>query len=188
MQHKSGTNGLSRRTRKTKPAEISGDSSTQNVPNNSSPDSRGGKIRKPKRTRRVRKKQSTVCKDDGDNDVQRKQEDANVNNNRSGNMVCFVCRVTQSPMWRKGGDDGNKILCNRCGLFWKRHQGYRPLCVKKGKRSHLYEFNFKKHPGRRGIKDKGSTTTDAQSKISDAITSSVVSCSVHDDGQQQQQQ
>lgn len=191
-QHKSGANGLSRRMRKAKSVELFSDSSTQSDASalgTSSTGSRGGignkdgKIRKPKKTRRMRKKQSN---DDGGNNVQKKQEDTKAN---SSNMVCFVCHVTQSPMWRKGGDDGNKILCNRCGLFWKRHHGYRPLCVKKGKRSHLYEYNFKKRPGRRYIKDKGSTNTDAELKISDAVMSSTAPSPVHDDdGQQQQQQ
>eukprot|EP00126_Sphaerothecum_destruens_P002583 Sdes_comp16009_c0_seq1m5188 len=36
---------------------------------------------------------------------------------------CHSCRVTKSPGWRKG--PGRAILCNACGLYWKKYNIYR---------------------------------------------------------------
>lgn len=54
---------------------------------------------------------------------------ANVSGNGSPGNVCSNCNTTDTPMWRRGGDDGKVLLCNKCGLFWARHNKLRPLKV-----------------------------------------------------------
>lgn len=34
-------------------------------------------------------------------------------------QMCALCRVTESPEWRKG-PEGKRNLCNRCGLRWSK--------------------------------------------------------------------
>jgi hypothetical protein len=38
---------------------------------------------------------------------------------------CTHCATTDTPLWRKG--PGDKRLCNRCGVYWKRHGTLPPL-------------------------------------------------------------
>lgn len=42
--------------------------------------------------------------------------------------VCFNCKVTSTPSWRKS-IDGNHLLCNACGLYQKLHKVSRPFSI-----------------------------------------------------------
>ncbi|KAL0481232.1 GATA-binding factor [Acrasis kona] len=46
------------------------------------------------------------------------------NRNKTGNR-CSNCNTDNTPLWRKGAD-GN-TLCNKCGVYWKRHNKDRPI-------------------------------------------------------------
>lgn len=39
---------------------------------------------------------------------------------RSNENVCTNCRITSTPEWRRG-PEGPLSLCNRCGLYWAKH-------------------------------------------------------------------
>jgi len=42
-----------------------------------------------------------------------------------GGNRCSNCNTDNTPLWRKG-PDGN-TLCNKCGVYWKRHNRDRPI-------------------------------------------------------------
>lgn len=44
---------------------------------------------------------------------------------KSKHTKCSNCATDNTPLWRKGAD-GN-TLCNKCGVYWKRHSKNRPL-------------------------------------------------------------
>jgi len=41
--------------------------------------------------------------------------------------ICFNCRGTQTPLWRRGPSD--ELLCNACGVFYKVHKKHRPAAL-----------------------------------------------------------
>jgi len=45
--------------------------------------------------------------------------------NRNCSAKCSNCAAEQTPLWRKGAD--GKTLCNKCGLYWSRHNKHRPV-------------------------------------------------------------
>mmetsp|Transcript_3323 Transcript_3323/g.4915 ORF Transcript_3323/g.4915 Transcript_3323/m.4915 type:complete len:121 (+) Transcript_3323:1202-1564(+) len=38
---------------------------------------------------------------------------------------CSNCSIKKTPLWRKGPH--HELLCNRCGIYYKRHGEHRPL-------------------------------------------------------------
>jgi len=40
---------------------------------------------------------------------------------------CSNCYTVDSPIWRKGPNDDK--LCNKCGLYWSRHNKHRPIQI-----------------------------------------------------------
>jgi hypothetical protein len=40
---------------------------------------------------------------------------------------CSNCYTSDSPIWRKGPNDDK--LCNKCGLYWSRHNKHRPIQI-----------------------------------------------------------
>jgi uncharacterized Zn finger protein (UPF0148 family) len=44
---------------------------------------------------------------------------------KSKHIKCSNCATENTPLWRKGAD-GN-TLCNKCGVYWKRHNKNRPI-------------------------------------------------------------
>lgn len=55
------------------------------------------------------------------NDENEEEEEEDDDENR----CCKNCGATSTPMWRRGIN--NKLLCNKCGLFYRRHNIDRPL-------------------------------------------------------------
>ncbi|WAQ88336.1 hypothetical protein PtA15_9A463 [Puccinia triticina] len=51
----------------------------------------------------------------------------------SDGPICFNCRGTQTPLWRRGPND--ELLCNACGVFYKVHKKHRPATLSKYNRS-----------------------------------------------------
>ncbi|KAI8595465.1 GATA zinc finger-domain-containing protein, partial [Dissophora ornata] len=47
----------------------------------------------------------------------------------SRQLVCFNCKVTQTPLWRRTPDRQHS-LCNACGLYYKQYGAHRPLNVR----------------------------------------------------------
>ncbi|KAF9911789.1 hypothetical protein BX616_010477 [Lobosporangium transversale] len=47
----------------------------------------------------------------------------------SRQLICFNCRVTQTPLWRRTPDRQHS-LCNACGLYYKQYGAHRPLNVR----------------------------------------------------------
>ncbi|CAG8541653.1 975_t:CDS:10 [Ambispora gerdemannii] len=47
-----------------------------------------------------------------------------MNNNRKG-LVCANCKTTNTPGWRVGATQDEK-LCNACGLYYSKHKQHRP--------------------------------------------------------------
>ncbi|KNZ47056.1 hypothetical protein VP01_670g4 [Puccinia sorghi] len=41
--------------------------------------------------------------------------------------ICFNCKGTQTPLWRRGPSD--ELLCNACGVFYKVHKKHRPAAL-----------------------------------------------------------
>jgi ribosomal protein L34E len=44
-------------------------------------------------------------------------------------LVCFNCKATQTPLWRRTPDRQHS-LCNACGLYFKQYGAHRPLNVR----------------------------------------------------------
>ncbi|KAF9578300.1 hypothetical protein BGW38_005979 [Lunasporangiospora selenospora] len=44
-------------------------------------------------------------------------------------LVCFNCKVTKTPLWRRTPDRQHS-LCNACGLYYKQYGAHRPLHVR----------------------------------------------------------
>ncbi|KAG0049935.1 hypothetical protein BGZ83_005238 [Gryganskiella cystojenkinii] len=44
-------------------------------------------------------------------------------------LICFNCKVTQTPLWRRTPDRQHS-LCNACGLYLKQYGAHRPLNVR----------------------------------------------------------
>ncbi|KAF9177574.1 hypothetical protein BGZ51_008558 [Haplosporangium sp. Z 767] len=44
-------------------------------------------------------------------------------------LVCFNCKVTQTPLWRRTPDRKHP-LCNACGLYYKQYGAHRPLQIR----------------------------------------------------------
>jgi len=51
------------------------------------------------------------------------------NSKASRHLVCFNCKVTQTPLWRRTPDRKHS-LCNACGLYYKQYGAHRPLHVR----------------------------------------------------------
>ncbi|KAG9319347.1 hypothetical protein KVV02_001763 [Mortierella alpina] len=47
----------------------------------------------------------------------------------SRQLICFNCKVTQTPLWRRTPDRQHS-LCNACGLYYKQYGAHRPLHVR----------------------------------------------------------
>ncbi|KAG0207409.1 hypothetical protein BGX28_001348 [Mortierella sp. GBA30] len=47
----------------------------------------------------------------------------------SRQLICFNCKVTQTPLWRRTPDRKHS-LCNACGLYYKQYGAHRPLHVR----------------------------------------------------------
>ncbi|KAL0480270.1 hypothetical protein AKO1_007076 [Acrasis kona] len=45
--------------------------------------------------------------------------------NEDEHKVCSHCSTSDTPLWRKGPND--QRLCNRCGVYWKRHNTMREV-------------------------------------------------------------
>ncbi|KAF9135780.1 hypothetical protein BGW39_000077 [Mortierella sp. 14UC] len=50
-------------------------------------------------------------------------------NKRSRELICFNCKVTQTPLWRRTPDRKHS-LCNACGLYYKQYGAHRPLHIR----------------------------------------------------------
>ncbi|KAF9302102.1 hypothetical protein BGZ74_005869 [Mortierella antarctica] len=51
------------------------------------------------------------------------------NSKASRHLICFNCKVTQTPLWRRTPDRKHS-LCNACGLYYKQYGAHRPLHVR----------------------------------------------------------
>ncbi|KAH7044208.1 iron transporter biosynthesis regulating transcription factor, partial [Linnemannia elongata] len=47
---------------------------------------------------------------------------------RNRELICFNCKVTQTPLWRRTPDRKHS-LCNACGLYYKQYGAHRPLHI-----------------------------------------------------------
>jgi len=63
---------------------------------------------------------STPTKSEFDNEVVKNSSD-------DERKCCSHCSTEETPLWRKG-PNGDR-LCNRCGVYWRRHNNLRPLDV-----------------------------------------------------------
>ncbi|KAF9903279.1 hypothetical protein EC991_004007 [Linnemannia zychae] len=50
-------------------------------------------------------------------------------NKRNRELICFNCKVTQTPLWRRTPDRKHS-LCNACGLYYKQYGAHRPLHIR----------------------------------------------------------
>jgi len=57
-------------------------------------------------------------------------------------VSCSNCNDDTSPLWRKGSND--RVLCNKCGLYWGRHGFDRPATLEKSKRKANHDKMFTK--------------------------------------------
>ena len=48
---------------------------------------------------------------------------------RNRELICFNCKVTQTPLWRRTPDRKHS-LCNACGLYYKQYGAHRPLHIR----------------------------------------------------------
>jgi len=59
--------------------------------------------------------------------------------NRNCSAKCSNCAAEQTPLWRKGAD--GKTLCNKCGLYWSRHNKHRPVKLDRSQMQALAAHN-----------------------------------------------
>ncbi|ORZ08096.1 hypothetical protein BCR42DRAFT_455639 [Absidia repens] len=63
------------------------------------------------------------CYSSSDSDSESSSSDA------SRSMVCFNCKTSSTPLWRRDGD--GHTICNACGLYYKLHNVHRPITMKR---------------------------------------------------------